>query len=715
MVSYEEIIAKYPQPLARPLWRVTNTERTVRHKSPDDYAKLSEGIIKYLTALLTGQYVVAGAADPNLNLKIRGLRQATAGKWTAALRAVFKHLIQPGKTLLIPEFANFYNKQLVPGSAMLSCYDTAKDVLKLTADPPKTMAGFIDLLANIRNETVHDAPSSSGSAPARLAAAMSDALIELIGEMPFLMNYWHIVITDVEVVSHQQKRYRYYVSKVTGLDITPRSHPIESNLTPEQDQVYVSAPNQSFAPLFSLEPLLIYRRCPTCNDQEPRTFLANKEVGRTGVEYLSYGCGHTVVLSGADNPFNVLAPPADEANPAPEQTEVFTEPTSPQLVLDFGSPQPDGSYWLGITSPRGENLSGRYKLPFDDSCIEAVARAINARHHADYPLVERLLRPAERKTVLLNCLRTLGLWDESYNAVVADVEQRVGKQLGDSLLADTTFKGQLTKLRQTASLAKGGSVVLIFRSEAARKLARLPWELALDGRQPLLHKGELLLGCTRIIPANQPPPEPRPVGEQLHVLLVRPPLNGSPQAVAEALTASLNSLPDQPLAVELLTTPTLAGLRERLLEEPTVDVLDYRGIASTVGAGSLLLTDQPPVSVSELLKLAGLPKLIVLHANEDASQQTDETLAGFAVSLSLADVPAVVALPSNEQAASSFYRKLAEGYSVQQAVTAAREALRTSTDSRWQQPLVYLRQKDNQPYVLLQRPATEEKESSDAN
>jgi len=598
MVSYEEVVTKYPYPLARPLWRVTFTERSTGYRDPSSYARLSEAIIKYLTALLVGQYAAAGTTDFALNQQIRGLRQATAGTWAAALRAMFKYLTQPGKNLLMPEFVLFYNKPLAPNSAMLTCYQTVKNMFRLNATQPQAVNNFIDFMATMRNKVMHDAGRSDAQRN-ELATVMRAAIEELLSELDFLLVYWHMAITNVQVISQQHELYRYSVSKVTGMEIEPREQPNDSSLILEPERVYVNERHQSFAPLFSLEPILVYRRCSDCNDQQPQTFLANETSGQ-GSKYLSYQCSHTIVLTGADDPFNQLAIPTTAASPATEPVALFTEPDLPQLVLDFGNPQPDGSYWLGITSPRGENLSGRYKLPFEDNCIEAVARAINARRHADYPLVERLVRPGERKTVLLNCLRTLGLWDESHNAVVADVEQRVGKLLGNSLLADTTFKGQLSKLRHAASLAKGGSVVLIFRSEAAHKLATLPWELTLDSRQPLLHKGEPLLGCTRIIPANQPPPEPHPVGEQLHVLLVRAPLNGSPQAAAEALTASLNSLPDQSLAVELLATPTLSGLCERLLEEPTVDVLDYRGVVS---AGSLLLTGQPPVSVSELLKL----------------------------------------------------------------------------------------------------------------
>src|SRR5207245_7759871 len=121
-----------------------------------------------------------------------------------------------------------------------------------------------------------------------------------------------------------------------------------------------------------------------------------------------------------------------------------------------------------------------------------------------------------------------------------------------------------------------------------------------------------------------------------------------------------------------------------------------------------------PVNGHRLAELPNLPPLIVLQACQSAHVDIDEPLAAVATALSDAGVRAVLAMQLTIRTAvvtniatPTFYRKLAENKSVQEAVAEMRRALYTAEPEgvSWYIPALYLRQSDQEPFVLLEQPA----------
>src|SRR5205807_7895540 len=119
------------------------------------------------------------------------------------------------------------------------------------------------------------------------------------------------------------------------------------------------------------------------------------------------------------------------------------------------------------------------------------------------------------------------------------------------------------------------------------------------------------------------------------------------------------------------------------------------------------------ISAQRLTTLPSLPPVIALHACQSAQVDVSEPLNALALALSMAGVHGVLAMQLTirtpaiaNTAAPIFYRKLAEFQSVQQAVTAIRQALHVDEQDgvSWYIPVLYLNQRDSKPLFLLKRP-----------
>jgi hypothetical protein len=168
------------------------------------------------------------------------------------------------------------------------------------------------------------------------------------------------------------------------------------------------------------------------------------------------------------------------------------------------------------------------------------------------------------------------------------------------------------------------------------------------------------------------------------------------------------------LEISFLERATTAAIRGALVEGP-VHVLHFMGHGSldrATGQGVLFFesedgSPEPVTGQALATKLKDVPGLglVVLNACETARSRDAGNLdpfAGVANALVLGGLPAVVAMqfPVSDRAAiefgASFYQKLAEGESVDEALTEGRQAIHSvcPDSSEWATPVLFLRVPD---------------------
>ncbi len=395
---------------------------------------------------------------------------------------------------------------------------------------------------------------------------------------------------------------------------------------------------------------------------------------------------------------------------------------APALTISVGSPDTNERIPLTLSlSPEGgEGEQCTLELPFPLARIPLLLRALSARQNPYYPTNDKMFRSADEREQAANHLRNLQLWDDNAGpsgAVVSDVHMRVGQILGAAILAAGTMRSSLSTLYDAAIAAGEGEVVLHFEPNAT-SLAALPWELAYDGPRPILLARGTHLACTRILAFGHALAQQHNDGQERHILTVAPHAYMDDAARAFEQNARMRlreAVRERPVVVESLNPATMEALSTRLEKQPRIDVLDYFGHGRLTNAGGALLFDSPqggphPALASQLAALPALPLLVVLHACHSAQVDIDEPLATVAVALSEAGVRAVIAMQVTIQmsAATNYvvptlYQALADGRSVQQAVTDVRRSLFTAEPggTSWYVPALYLRQPDRQPCVPL--------------
>lgn len=394
----------------------------------------------------------------------------------------------------------------------------------------------------------------------------------------------------------------------------------------------------------------------------------------------------------------------------------------PALTIHISSPDKDEKACLTLTLPDGSEKTGSLVLPFQLAKVPLLLRSLNARQYHDYPQQNRLFKldePAEEREKILQELRILKLLDEK-DIVFSDIHSRVGKLLGTALLQDEVVKYSLNLLYSVAIQSGGWGEIILSFDPGALAIAALPWEVAHNGPMPLLMSNGVVLGCTRVITFAHPLPPPRPEKERLCVLTVAPYVQMDDFGITfEQLARSRlrEALHNLPIDVDILSKASIEALGERLADLPEVDVLDYYGHGRLDKGSAVLLLEgingQPdPISANRLATLQKLPPLVVLHACHSGQIDIHELLASLAPALSSAGVRAVVAmqLATRMTAATHsiipiFYKHLAAGQSVQQAIASVRQALYTmeKDGASWYLPVLYLRQSDQLPYIPLAR------------
>jgi hypothetical protein len=401
--------------------------------------------------------------------------------------------------------------------------------------------------------------------------------------------------------------------------------------------------------------------------------------------------------------------------------------TTPILTIHFDPPdEQERTRLMLLPSDTTQIVVYSLQLPFPLAQISLVLRALNARQYPDYLISERLIKHGEDRSQVVMQMQSLGLWDETRGTIADDVHRRVGQLLGNALLTDAQAQQCFNRFYETAQHAGWGELILRFSAEA-RAFAALPWEVAYDGALPLLMCYGFVLGCTRVIVEEAKPAIPALLpahlsGKRLHILAVAPraQMSEADQAFEQytrmQMQNAFQGIPE--VTIEPLPQATMEALRQRLDQGPPVQMLDYFGHGTITKDGGAIVMEnlhggRDEITAQRLMTLPNLPPVIALHACQSAQVDTSEPLNALALALSMAGVHGVLAMQLTirtpaiaNTAAPIFYQKLAKYQSVQQAVTAIRQALHADEQDAvsWFIPVLYLNQKDPKPLFLLKRP-----------
>jgi hypothetical protein len=249
------------------------------------------------------------------------------------------------------------------------------------------------------------------------------------------------------------------------------------------------------------------------------------------------------------------------------------------------------------------------------------------------------------------------------------------------------------------------------RDHTLAPLLDLPWEL-------LYRKDtEEFLALSRGTPVVRALDVPRPAAVRAY----RPPLRilavlardpgSAPLSLEEELKQLREALEDDPeIRLETLEDPDPQTLRN-VLDQKDIHILHYMGHGASdpvSGEGALLFGSpegRMPVTgwhLATKVKDLDALRLVILNACETAvvaGEATKGPFAGVAAALVLGGLPAVVAMQSSIMDVhavaftAAFYRKLARGMSVEEAVTEGRQAILSyepESDS-WAIPVLFLR------------------------
>jgi hypothetical protein len=356
----------------------------------------------------------------------------------------------------------------------------------------------------------------------------------------------------------------------------------------------------------------------------------------------------------------------------------------PPALLDFDlhiSPSADGYSVRLVASPRGSLPAQPFVLPFSQSDLSS--------------FVAQLLQTPNRQSAFF---------------------QKSVKVFGGAIY-DALFAGDLrVSLGRCLDEAREQGVPLRIklRLHESPELADLPWEflyaassdrfLVLDNDTPLVHSLELSEAS-----------EPIAVAPPLRILTVisNPADLGPPLDVEGEWTLLQESMADlsqgERLILERLPTPTLAALQRALSRaEPQILHFVGHGLFDEESGGMLLFEDDQgmaaPVEAERLGRLLtnarGL-RLVVLNACEGARTALDDPFAGVAQTLLRQGIPAVIAMqfPISDRASLTFshefYSCLADGHTLDHALTSARVAIYTRHGgSEWATPRLFMHAAD---------------------
>jgi hypothetical protein len=294
-------------------------------------------------------------------------------------------------------------------------------------------------------------------------------------------------------------------------------------------------------------------------------------------------------------------------------------------------------------------------------------------------------------------------------------------------LFQAVFQGQvrmlldkcLGQLERSQDLGLRLKIKLDLGDEETAALADLPWELLCDGDNEdflALSRQTSLVRYLDVPRSSQPIPFTAP----LRILAVAASPRSLPALDLAEETRHLKSLnQSSSVEVQFLDHASAGAVREALSGD-TFNVLHFMGhgvFDRASGEGMLAFegADGSPDLVSGkafATKLKDLRSLglVVLNACDTArarNQEGSNPFRGVATALVLRGVPGVVAMqrPISDRAAiafsTAFYRRLASGDSIDEALTEARQAIHSAKPDtfEWSTPVLFLRMPEGNVFV----------------
>jgi hypothetical protein len=270
--------------------------------------KLVDAIVYYLGAVAVGQYsqeLYLGHAkvDPTLNRSLRNLRRLLPGQWLGWIaRGLAATPNGP-----VQGFAAWYSEEDDRGD-IARAYGAVQRIMVETLGytgeygprervSPRLLLELIDQYRVRRSKTSPEALGQAGTpAPtldmdAQVSGALLPGLRALLASADFLTEY--------PLYAPKQRQLLMGVEPTTPMP--PISAPADSAATlliypPGEAPDYTKRPNlhAERLPLFPLDPLLVYLRCPQCDGYR---VAALREVvgGIASYVGLDPDCGHTII------------------------------------------------------------------------------------------------------------------------------------------------------------------------------------------------------------------------------------------------------------------------------------------------------------------------------------------------------------------------------------------------------------------------------------
>jgi hypothetical protein len=259
----------------------------------------------------------------------------------------------------------------------------------------------------------------------------------------------------------------------------------------------------------------------------------------------------------------------------------------------------------------------------------------------------------------------------------------------------------------------------------AVELAALPWEL-LWGEEsiPMLLSDKLMSSCTRHLNLPQALPPELEHHLPLRLLAISPQIN-IPDSVrhqerAARMQALQHLIEHSKMVTMAEVSPATRIAVVEAVQRYDPDIVHYYGHGRyRQGQGALLFDalggGADWISMDRLILLLNKVKLVLLHACQGAMIGEAGLLTGIAPALSSAGVPLVVAMQQNIRISAAtrtsgiIYRALAQGHSIQYAVTQARQALYIEEEDQvsWFVPTLYIRSRETSPVHLIGKKNTD--------
>lgn len=293
----------------------------------------------------------------------------------------------------------------------------------------------------------------------------------------------------------------------------------------------------------------------------------------------------------------------------------------------------------------------------------------------------------------------------SQDMSVSDFSSRVGRILYDNLTLDLDAAKLLRAIRTYATDKRLPVEYNLILPDDVLDLGQIPWELMHDEQGFLLlhhRKPSSLIRCSR-----RPEPIYLPISTKgsLHILVILPYAFGSnTENVRNMFMASLNELARRAnIEIELFFPATIPRLRDRIHSGPPVNIIHFIGGGRYVdGMGELCFDgangEECWVPARLLATLLADTQLAVLIAQQSNHISANAPRSGVGPALSAAGVPAVVGMQCASisvdgaiQFFHTLYQSLAQGDSLQWAISQARHDLYINDNPDWYAPTVIIR------------------------